>query len=59
MNIYQTLYDIINQYVFNNSIVVNSVQDLATTLISLAGTIFVIAIPFILVWRVIKMLGGN
>lgn len=59
MSIYQTLYDIINQYVFNNSIVVNSVQDLATTLISLTATIFVIAIPFILVWRVIKMLGGN
>lgn len=58
MNIYQSLYDTLNTYVFGNSIVANSVQDLATTLISLGGTIFLVAIPFLVVWRIIKVIMG-
>lgn len=59
MNIYQTLYDLINTYVFNNELVVNSVQDLAVTLFSLAGTLFCVAVPFIVVWFVIKLVTGR
>ena len=44
MNIYQSFYDLINQYVFGNSIV------------STIAVIFVVALPFMLVWKVIKML---
>lgn len=58
MNIYQSLYDTLNTYVFGNSIVANSVQDLATTLISLGGTIFLVAIPFLVVWKIIKVIMG-
>lgn len=58
MSIYQGLYNLINQYIFGNSIVANSVQDLATTLISLSGCIFLIAVPFMLVWKVIKVILG-
>lgn len=58
MNIYQSLYDLLNTYVFGNSIVANSVQDLATTLISLCGTIFLVAIPFLVVWKIIKVIMG-
>lgn len=56
MNIYQSIYDLINQYVFSNAIEPSSVQDLATTLISLGACIFMISLPFILVWRIIKIL---
>ena len=56
MNIYQSFYDLINQYVFGNSIVVGSHQDLVTVLMSTIAVIFVVALPFMLVWKVIKML---
>lgn len=59
MSIYQSLYDLINQYVFNNTLVENSVQDLATTLISLGGCIFLIAIPFIVVIKVLQLVVGR
>lgn len=58
MNIFQSLYDTLNTYVFGNSIVANSVQDLATTLISLIGTIFLVSIPFLVVWKIIKVIMG-
>lgn len=55
MGIYQALYDLINSYVFGGGIVAGSVQELATVLISLAGCLFLVALPFILVWKIIKL----
>lgn len=55
MSIYQSIYNIINQYIFNNAIITNSIQDLAVTLVSLTACLFLIAVPFILVWRLIKL----
>lgn len=54
MNIYQSLYDLINTYVYGNSIVVGSVADLVATLISTLGCIYLISLPFMLVYFVIK-----
>lgn len=59
MNIYQSIYDLINQYIFGNSIVANSVQDLATTLIALTACIFTFSIPFLIVWKIIKTILGE
>lgn len=58
MNIYNSIYDLLNTYVFGGSITANSVQDLAVTLVSLTACIFLVSIPFLIVWKVIKMLGG-
>lgn len=58
MNIYQTIYDLLNQYVFANGLVVGSVQELAVVLASLVGTLFLVALPFLIVWKVLKLLGG-
>lgn len=58
MNIYQSLYDLINEYVFGMSIVAGTHQDLVATLISTAGVVFLVSLPFMLVWRVIKLIVG-
>lgn len=58
MNIYNNLYTLIEQYVFGNAIVTGSNQELIATLVATFGTLFVIAIPFALVWKVIKLIAG-
>ena len=59
MSIYQSIYDLLNQYVFGNTIVVGSHQDLVATLISTAAVIFMVSLPFLVVWRVIKLIVGG
>lgn len=56
MNIYQSLYDLLNEFVFGNAIVAGSHQDLVATLISTCGVVFLVSLPFLLVWKVIRML---
>lgn len=55
MGIYQGIYDLINTYVFGSGIVAGSFQELATILISLLACIFLISLPFILVFKIIKI----
>ena len=56
MNIYQALYDLVNQYVYGNSIVVGSHQDLVAVFIATCGCIFLVALPFLLVYKILKLL---
>lgn len=56
MNVYQTLYDLVNQYIFNNEVVIGSNQELVCVLVATCGSLFVISLPFLIVWKVIKML---
>lgn len=59
MSIYDNIYNLLNQYVFGGNIIPSTVQDSSCSLIATALCIFVVAIPFVLVWRVIKMLAGG
>lgn len=56
MNVYQTLYDLVNQYIFNNTVVVNTYQELVCVLVATCGALFVMALPFMLVYKVVRML---
>lgn len=58
MNIYQSIYDTINTYVFGNSIIAGSYQELVTIFFSTTACLFVMALPFVVVYKVIKMLVG-
>lgn len=58
MNIYQSLYDLVNTYVYGNTIVAGSVADLVATLIGTCGCLFLVSLPFLLVWRIARMIGG-
>lgn len=55
MNLYQNLYDLINTYIYNNTIIEGSWEELTTILLSTIGCIFLIALPFLLVWKIIKV----
>lgn len=50
---YQSLYDLIQTYVFGGVAELGSNQELICMLIASFGCIFFVAIPFILVWRLI------
>lgn len=58
-NIYQALYDLLNQYVFGNSVVVGTYPDLLCTLISGTACVFLVALPFLVVWKIIKLIMGR
>lgn len=55
MGIYQTLYELLTQYVYGGN-ALNGDQTLTLTVLSTIGCLFVVAVPFLLVWRVITML---
>lgn len=55
MNIYQAIYDLINGYVFGGTVAVETYPDLVCIALSTMACIFVMALPFVLVWRCIKM----
>lgn len=58
MNIYETCYNLINQYIFGSSLVSGSHEDLIAILLSSIATIFLFSLPFLIVWKVIKLIMG-
>ena len=57
-SIYQTCYDLVQTYIFG-SVQVGSYQELVCIIISAAACIFVFSLPFLIVWRFLKLLGGK
>ena len=57
--IYNTLYDLVNSYIFVGNVLVGSYQELVCIIVSVIGCLFVFSIPFILVYRIIKLLVGD
>lgn len=55
---YQNLYDLINQYIFNNAVVAESYQDLVCTLLATIGNVALVALPFILVYWLARRMWG-
>lgn len=59
MNIYQNFYDLLNTYIFGGSIVSGSYQELVAVLVSTCAVLFCVAIPFIIVWKAIRLISGG
>ena len=57
ISIYNKLYDLIVTYIFG-AVVVGTHQELVTICLSTIGCLFVFALPFVLVLKVIKILLG-
>lgn len=53
--IYNTCVDLISHYVFNG-VVIGSYEELITKLIATCASLFVVALPFIVVFMVLKMI---
>ena len=52
---YYELYNLLSGYLYGPDAVLTGDQTLTLTLISTIGALFVIAVPFLVVWRFIKV----
>ena len=52
---YYQLYDLLGDYLYGADAVLTGDQTLTLTMICTIGALFVIAIPFVVVWNVIKL----
>lgn len=55
---YQNLYELIDKFIFDYSASTLPNADLVCTLVATLGSIFLIALPFMVVWKVAKMIIG-
>lgn len=58
MSIFETIYNLIETYIFG-TVAVGSYYELVCILVSTCACLFVMSIPFIICWRVIKVLLGR
>ena len=55
MSIYESIYEIFSKYIYDYNVPVGSYQELVCILVSTAACLFVFSIPFIIVFRIIKL----
>lgn len=53
MHLYPTLYELLCQYIYG-SMELTEHMELTLTILSTIGSLFVVAIPFLAVWLIIK-----
>lgn len=58
MNIYNDIYSIIQQFIFGGA-ELSANMDLVAVTLATIGCIFVFAVPFIVVWKVIELIMGR
>lgn len=58
MNIYQTCFDLMNQYVYGGTVQPDTFTELVCILFSTAACLFVMSVPFIVVFLFIKFIVG-
>lgn len=57
MSIYQNIYDLIVEYIYGG-LVLTADMELVTVTLATMACIFVFALPFLVVWKVVKMILG-
>lgn len=57
-SVYNTIYNLVERYIFGGSIEVGSHQDLTATILSSIICVLVFALPFLIIWKVIKVIMG-
>lgn len=57
MNIYQSLYDLIATYIFGG-VQMTPNMDLVAIMIATIGCVFLVSLPFTLVYKVVCMISG-
>lgn len=58
MGIYQSIYDLINTYIYGGEIIVGSYQEMTAIIISTIACVFMVALPFLIVKKIIDIIGG-
>lgn len=52
---YFVLYDILSKHIYGVDAVLNGDQTLTLTILSTIGALFVVLLPFAVVWRIVKL----
>lgn len=55
VNIYTVFYDLLNRYIFGGGITPDSYEHFCVVLVSLFATLLVGLLPFLIIFRVIKI----
>ena len=58
MSIYQNLFDLLHTYIYGG-VALTSDMNLICTLASTIGCLFLVSLPFVIVYRVIKFITGG
>lgn len=58
MSIYQALFDLIHSYIYGG-VTLTSDMSLVCTLVSTIGCIFLVSLPFVIVYKVISFITGR
>lgn len=58
MSIYENIYNLINTYIYGGGIVDGSFEELVCILLSTCSVLFAFAIPFIVVFGLIKFISS-
>jgi hypothetical protein len=58
MSVYENIYQLVNTYIFNGSIVTGSYQDLVTIILSTIACVYLVALPFLVVRKLLNLIGG-
>jgi hypothetical protein len=58
MSIYENIYTLVNTYVFGGSIVAGSYQDLVAILVATIACLYLVALPFLIVRKLLNIIGG-
>lgn len=59
MNYYLDIYETINAYIFGGTLASGTAEHLAVSLFSLCACLFAVALPFIIIWRVMRLILGD
>ena len=54
---YYQLFSLLQTYIYGADVVLDEYQTLVLTNVATIGRLFIIALPFVLVWRVIRLFG--
>lgn len=57
MSVYENIFSLISQYIYGNEL--NEFSELVCTLISTIGCVLISILPFLIVWRVCRLIMGD
>lgn len=56
---YQNLYNLLNTYIFGGQVVSGSYEELVCILVSTIGVLVLIGLPFLVVFKILKLVLGR
>lgn len=54
-NIYQTIYDIFNTYIYGGTVTSGTYQELVCIALATCACVLFAVLPFVVVWRIIRV----